>query len=114
MEKYASKPFNVFENPRNLPPVAEADGLRKTVTVLFFFDGGRHTTTATYCNIRVLSQSGMAPWLELNWIFVINTVSSRLTTIRARLTEKKTSAGDNGGGHALFGSGFPQLSQVFL
>lgn len=73
--------------------------MRKTVTVLFF-DGGRRTTTAIYCNTRVLSQPGMAPWLELNWIFVIITVSSRLATIRPRLMEKKTSAGDNGGYHA--------------
>lgn len=38
----------------------------------------------------------MGPWVELSWMFVIITVSSRLATIRARLMEKKTSAGDNG------------------
>lgn len=78
-----------------------ADGLRKTVTVLFF-DGGRPTRTAMYFSTRMLTQSGMALWLKLNWIWVIKTVSSRLATIRARLTEKKTSAGHKGGHHVTF------------
>lgn len=60
--------FTVFVNNKNLPPVPVADGLRKTVTVLFFFNGGRQTKMATYCSTTVLSQSGMSPWEELNWI----------------------------------------------
>lgn len=77
----------------NIPP---ADWLRKTVIRLFFFFGGRQTTTARYRNTRTLSQLGTELyWLELNWIFVINTVSNRLATIRARLIEKKMSAGNN-------------------
>lgn len=67
------------------------------MTALFLGNAGRHTATAKYCNTRVLSQLGMAPRVEVNWIFVIKMVSSRLATIRARLTEKKTPAGDNGG-----------------
>lgn len=77
----------------NIPP---ADRLRKTVILLFFFFGGRQTTTARYRNTRTLSQLGTELyWLELDWIFVIITVSNRLVTIRARLIEKKTSAGNN-------------------
>lgn len=70
------------------------DWLRKTVTLLLFFFGGRQTMTAMYCSTSTLSQWGTTLYsLELNWMLVMNTVSSRLATIRARLTEKKTSAG---------------------
>lgn len=74
-----------------IPPV---DGLMKTVVRLFGFFGGRQTITARYCNMRTLSQRGATLCLlELNWMLVMNTVSNRLVTIRAKVMERKTSAG---------------------